>query len=210
MAALAFIVGAYATSLLFLPMLRAPFLRAHFATIPWAAIEHLLGGSIAIVVGALQVNRGIRVKRPALHRWLGRLYVLGVVIGGSAALVLAPRAQGGWVSGLGFGLLGVLWLATTLRAFAFIRGGNLAAHRRWMILSYALTLAAVTLRVYLPATQVMGLPFIPSYRAIAWLCWVPNLIGAQWIVSRHGAPSSEDESIAAARMGRSDGGAAVR
>ena len=51
-----------------------------------------------------------------------------------------------------------------------------------MVRSYALTLAAVTLRFYLPASLANGLPFEAVYAVIAWACWVPNLIVAEWLV----------------------------
>ena len=49
-----------------------------------------------------------------------------------------------------------------------------------MIRNFALSLAAVTLRLYLPASAVAGVPFEDFYPAVAWLCWVPNLILAEW------------------------------
>ena len=72
----------------------------------------------------------------------------------------------------------------TVTAVVRIRQGDRAAHRRWMIRSFALTLAAVTLRLYLPASLAAGLPFETAYPAIAWLCWVPNLIVAEVVVLR--------------------------
>jgi hypothetical protein len=54
-----------------------------------------------------------------------------------------------------------------------------------MIRSYSLAFAAVTLRIYLPiAVAVMRIPFDQAYPAIAWLCWVPNLIVTEWWVLR--------------------------
>jgi len=53
------------------------------------------------------------------------------------------------------------------------------AHQRWMIRSLALTFAAVTLRVYLPLSVAVGLPFDVAYPVIAWVCWVPNLLVAE-------------------------------
>lgn len=53
-----------------------------------------------------------------------------------------------------------------------------------MIRSYALTLAAVTLRIYLPLSQLAGVPFGDAYQVISWLCWVPNLVVAEWVVLR--------------------------
>jgi hypothetical protein len=52
-----------------------------------------------------------------------------------------------------------------------------------MIRSYALTFAAVTLRIWLPLFQNgFGMEFISAYVIIAWLCWVPNLLWAEWYV----------------------------
>ena len=48
-----------------------------------------------------------------------------------------------------------------------------------MIRSFALTFAAVTLRLYLPLIPLLGLSFIDGYRAVSFLCWIPNLIIAE-------------------------------
>ena len=52
-----------------------------------------------------------------------------------------------------------------------------------MIRSAALTLAAVTLRLYLPI-GVITVGFEASYPVIAWICWVPNLLAAEWLLRR--------------------------
>jgi len=57
-----------------------------------------------------------------------------------------------------------------------------------MIRSYSLTFAAVTLRIYLPLAFASGIPFEIAYPAIAWLCWVPNAIVAEWMFVRRAAP----------------------
>jgi len=45
--------------------------------------------------------------------------------------------------------------------------------------SFAMTFAAVTLRLYLPIAPMMGYDFMPAYVAISWLAWVPNLMVAE-------------------------------
>ena len=54
-----------------------------------------------------------------------------------------------------------------------------------MVRSVALTLSAVTLRLYLGGATALGADFDAVYPAIAWLCWVPNLVLAQWWLARH-------------------------
>jgi hypothetical protein len=53
-----------------------------------------------------------------------------------------------------------------------------------MIRNYALTFAAVTLRIYLPLMTpfLFHGDFLAAYRTISWLCWVPNLAIAEWII----------------------------
>ena len=184
MTVFATIIGAYAIAVLAVPAMRAPFLQQRFLTMPLAAMAHLAAAAVALVVGPLQHNSRLRGRFLNLHRWTGRTYVLAVLFGGAAALRLATVSQGGPPAHFGFGVLAVLWLLTTGQAYRSIRAGDQDAHRRWMTRSYALTFAAVTLRIYLPLSQVVGIPFEPAYQAISWLCWLPNLMVAEWLILR--------------------------
>lgn len=151
---------------------------------PWLVI-HIAGSITALVVGSLQFVPALRRGAGTPHRWNGRVYVLGCLVGGAAGLVLAPGSHAGPIASLGFGTLAVLWIAVNVVGWRAAVQGRLAEHRRWMIRSWALTLAAVTLRLYLPLVMVLELPFLPWYRAISFLAWVPNLIIAElWLRRR--------------------------
>jgi uncharacterized membrane protein len=182
-------VAGYAGTLLLAPEIRPPFAAALLAQRPVAGFVHLAGGAIALVAGALQLNSRLRARFIDTHRWSGRLYLLAVVSGGVAALSLAQHSFGGIPAQLGFGLLAVLWMGCAITAYRHVRQGNIGLHRKWMIRSYALTLAAVTLRLYLPASQIAGFPMPIAYPAIAWLCWVPNLLAAEWFVRSQSFPA---------------------
>jgi uncharacterized membrane protein len=169
---------------LLLGSVRPDFAAALFARHPLGAVVHMVCSPVALVAGALQVNRSIRTRHLVLHRWLGRLYVFAVLLAGSSGLALAFGSFGGPITHWGFGLMAVSWLGSTGLGFMAMRRGARAPHREWMMRSYAITLAAVTLRIYLPLSQIAGLPFEDAYRAIAWLCWVPNLLLAEWLIRR--------------------------
>ena len=187
MTALALFIAVYAVALLFVPAMRAPFLRDRFIVLPVAAVLHLAGAAVALAVGPFQLNSRLRMRFLSVHRWMGRSYVVGVLLGGLGGLMLATIAQTGLPARVGFGLLAVLWLTATAMAYRHIRARNQPAHRRWMTRSYALTFAAVMLRIYLPLSQAYGIPFEPAYQTIAWLCWVPNLVVAEWLILRQPA-----------------------
>jgi hypothetical protein len=69
-------------------------------------------------------------------------------------------------------------------AYRHIRRKEIQPHRQWMIRNYALTFAAVTLRLWLLVFQVAGVALLEGYIAVAWLSWVPNLIAAELLVDR--------------------------
>lgn len=145
--------------------------------LPWLVV-HVAGAVIALLLGSLQFLPGLR--KSGAHRWIGRVYVLGCLVGGVAGLILAPGSFAGPIATAGFGGLAVIWIAVNLLGWRAALDRRFVDHRRWMIRSWALTLAAVTLRLYLPAVQILDLPFLPWYRAISFLAWVPNLLVAEW------------------------------
>ncbi len=175
-------IGLYALANALVPASRGEFVVAMLETSTAGAILHFTAGGMVIILGALQFNQSLRNRHISLHRTLGKLYVAGCLLGGFAGLYMAFFSFGGTVTHWGFGSLAVCWIIATSMAYKHIRGGAVRLHQDWMIRSYALTLAALTLRIYLPITQIAGLDFEPSYQAISWFCWVPNLIIAEWFI----------------------------
>jgi uncharacterized membrane protein len=154
-------------------------------SIAWQAgfYTHILLGAIALLTGWSQFSKRIRNRSLKLHRTLGKIYLIAVCLSGTAGLYIAFYATGGYVTMFGFSGLAIAWLTTTLMAYRKILDKDIDQHQYWMIRSYAICFAAVTLRVWLPLFQfAIGMEFMPAYRIISWLCWVPNLIVAEIIV----------------------------
>lgn len=141
---------------------------------------HIAGGMGALLVGPWQFSQKLRARALNLHRWLGRFYLLEVGLGATAGFAMAVVSSEGLATHLGFGILAVLWFFTGLQAYRMVRAGNIEAHRKWMIGNFALTFAAVTLRIELPfMLALLHWPFRPAYITVSWLCWVPNLLIAE-------------------------------
>ena len=146
---------------------------------------HIFLGGIALLSGWSQFHEKLRKRKIKLHRVLGKVYLVSVLISGISGVYIAIYAEGGIVAKLGFLGLAIAWLFTSITAYLRIKKKNVTAHKKWMIRSFALTFAAVTLRIWLPFLQYgIGMDFISAYVIIAWLCWVPNLLGAEWKVKR--------------------------
>lgn len=158
---------------------RAPLLRVHSGMNRTLLLIHIIGSSVAIVTGPAQFVAALRTRFPKWHRRVGYSYFVGVAVGGVAGLYSATVSMGGLAAHAGFFLLGVLWLATAVFALAAIRQRRIVLHREWMVRCYALTFAAVTLRLWLPLLTAATGSFDEAYQTVAWLCWVPNLIVAE-------------------------------
>lgn len=180
-------VGVAAWSLRYaLPHVPAPSPLANFVVRRTTLCMHAVAASLALLAGPWQFWSS---RRGALHRWLGRGYAAMVLVGGITAVILALPAQTGVIASGGFFVLGILWLVTTAIGVQTILQRDVPGHRRWMIRSYGLTTAAITLRIYLPAAIALKLPMAAAYPAIAWLCWVPNALVAEAIARRAAPPA---------------------
>ncbi|AOE48776.1 DUF2306 domain-containing protein [Kangiella sediminilitoris] len=170
----------------FLPLgsLVHPEMRANFEVQPIGIYSHIFASAVALTLGPFQFSTMIRQRYTKLHRWVGRAYLaIGVLVGGLSGLYMAFFAYGGIIPKVGFATLAVIWLYTGLKAYIAIRRGNIGEHRKWMIRNFSLTFAAVMLRIYLPLSMIAGIEFTLAYAVIAWICWVPNLVLAEWRIN---------------------------
>lgn len=151
---------------------------------------HVASATIALFVAPLQLLTRVRQRRPTWHRVTGRIYAVGCLIGGASGFMLALGASTGLPSTLGFGLLSIAWIYTTAQGWRHALQRDIPRHQAWMIRSFALTCAALTLRLYLPIVDLMLLPFDSSYRAISFLCWVPNLLVAEAYLRRRASSTA--------------------
>jgi uncharacterized membrane protein len=145
---------------------------------PWLDV-HVAGAATALLIGPLQFLPRLRARYPAVHRWTGRTYVVACLVGAVGGLFLAFGTTAGPIATAGFGSLAVIWFFVNVQGWRRAMDRRFDEHRAWMIRSFALTFAAVTLRLYVPLGMAMHLPFLDAYRAISFLAWVPNLILAE-------------------------------
>jgi uncharacterized membrane protein len=146
---------------------------------------HVIPGAIALLIGGTQFIGKLRDKFTAIHRTLGKIYVVSVLVSSVAGLAIAIFADGGIFAKLGFAALAISWFYTNFRAYTAIRRVDISEHRAWMTRNYALTFAAVTLRIWIPIFLAgFGMEFNTAYPIIAWLSWVPNILIAELIIRR--------------------------
>lgn len=175
-------------------------LAPHYATMP-PVIQtllyiHIAGAAIALLLGPAQFATALRTRFRGVHRAIGRIYLVGVLVGGVAALAVAPFNSAGFVGFFGFATLAVLWIITAVRAYRSARARDFRAHQAWMIRNFALTYAAVTLRLWTGVLVAVHIgigadeatAFVNAYAAVPFLAWLPNIVIAEIMIARRGLP----------------------
>lgn len=138
---------------------------------------HAVGAVVALCLGLFAFVQ--ETRRRKVHALIGRLYALGVVIGGTTSLPMAWMAEGGWTNRLAFLLQGSFWLITIAIAVWAARSKKFRLHRRFMVRNYALTYSAVISRLLLTGLQESGLTFQEIYPIVSWT-WLLGLAVGEW------------------------------
>ncbi|MFC3995951.1 DUF2306 domain-containing protein [Nocardiopsis sediminis] len=160
-------------------------------------VGHILLGSVVLAASCLQVWPWLRRRRPAVHRWSGRVYVAAALPTALMALAIAPLGAMGLAQQTGNAFSALLWFGCTLAGYRAARGRRFADHREWMVRSFALAWSIVTNRVWLVACLAMAAPALDTVYggdedlmlqaaagASVWLSWVANLLIAEWWLRR--------------------------
>ncbi len=110
---------------------------------------HFATGGVILVLGSIQLIKSIRVRFPAFHRWVGRLYVAASVVAavGGLLFILLRGTIGGTVMDVGFGLYGVLMLLAAVQTMRHARAGRVDLHRAWALRLYALAIGSWLFRM---------------------------------------------------------------
>ena len=145
-------------------------------------LTHIAGGLIALLSGPVQLWLGLHNVKMDVHRKLGILYIIGMIVGSIGAFGLALQTDGGLVFGSGLFFLGVAWVTTTTLAFVAIKKNLIDQHREWTIRSYVVTFAFVTFRAGQVALVARGVPLATAIGVMAWACWSLPLLATEAVL----------------------------
>ena len=156
---------------------------------------HITGGLVCLVSPLPLFSRVLLSRARWLHRRLGQLYtgsVLFVVV--PTGLYMALYAKGGALGTAGFAANGAVMFYATLLGYRTIRRGQVDAHLRWMIRSYAMVLVALSFRILYIGFFWYGLPDATGYVSALWLSFFINLAGAELLAFRNKRRNSKESS----------------
>lgn len=141
---------------------------------------HLIGGSIALLLGPMQFWSSFRNRFLSTHKLSGKIYMAGVLLIGISALRLSLISYC-LPCRVSLFILSVLVLLSTWFAWKAIKAKNIKAHRQFMVRSYVCVLSFVAVRIddIFPLTFLFGQIDDPIFRRVVneyFFSFVPLLV----------------------------------
>ncbi|WP_426275166.1 DUF2306 domain-containing protein [Chryseobacterium sp. S-02] len=144
----------------------------------YTSIFVLLSGFLAI----LRKDFGLK----SFHKNAGKIYIFLILfLAAPSGIYMGIFANGGVYSKISFVILGGFWWYSTFKAYQLARHKNFKEHKQWMWRSFALTVSAITLRMW---KVIIVYLFHPNpmdvYQIIAWMGWIPNIILIEYLITK--------------------------
>lgn len=151
----------------------------HFAPATLFLIPHAIFAGLALVMGAFQFSNRLRSRYLGVHRVMGYIYVVSVMVGAPFAIPLAARVDTpSLVAASAVQAFG--WMFCTGVALYCIRTGNAQQHRRWMIRGYPFAMIFTVARLIIPIPPILHSGFvgieIVVWTTIALAAFLPSVV----------------------------------
>jgi uncharacterized membrane protein len=143
---------------------------------------HRLGGTLYMVMGVLQFSKSFRARRPKVHRWVGRAFILlSFTAAISGSTMAYTHGMAGTVELVPSVVFGALMILFTVKAYLSARNREFAQHREWMIRSFSVGLGVATIRVlYMVGVMTTSLTPIQLIGVTFWSGWLLTLAVGEW------------------------------
>lgn len=152
----------------------------------WSFYIHVFTSPLVILSGLIQFSPALIRNYPKAHRISGKIYLIVLIlITGPAAFVMSLYANGSYPAQVSFTSLSLLWVSFGIAGYWFIRKKNYLKHSNFLLRSYALTLSAVTLRLYAYLFDAFNVDTggpVETYIVLSYLSWIPNLLFVELII----------------------------
>lgn len=172
----------------------------HDARTPPATLAigaHFITGGVLLLLGPVQLIGPLRRSLPAVHRWLGRLYVTCAALAGAGGLIfiVTKGTIGGATMNIGFGLYGALMVVCSILTYAHARAARYEVHRAWAIRLFALAVGSWLYRMeygfwFLVADGVGHTTHFNGWfdAVMAFSFYLPNLVVAELFIRARRSP----------------------
>ncbi len=146
--------------------------------IKWVLLLHITGGGIALLTGPFLLWEKFRNYNFKIHRMLGKIYLIAVLLSSSLAVYLSCSTAFAvnWAYAFSLQVWVSIWILSSIVAYYSVIKRKIKLHKEWMTRSYIVTLAFVVgaLLLKIPFVQNLG-SFAEISPSIFWFAWAVPL-----------------------------------
>ena len=175
--------------------------RRNCSNIPnYIMLLHMIGGTYMMCVGPIQLIPSIRRNHLELHKWMGRMYIIGAFMASIFATTFCLVYSNGRRNvheNMGNCILGCSTFVCAIQSFRYIKLKDIESHKIWSYRLYATVLGALLYRLYV--TIYWGLviytplPFSPILNNfIFYIMVIPNIVVVQLIRRKSFIPNKNE------------------
>ncbi len=157
----------------------------HIQPFKWWLLPHGLMGACALLLAPMQFSDRLRRRFTRFHRVVGRFYVAGVFVAAPLGFYIQhfeERLGGARSFSVAAAADAILWMVTTVIAFAFILKGKVQQHRQWMTRSFAVAIVFLEVRVVLGVTGLEKVAGGAFDETVVWSCVAFSLLFADVVL----------------------------
>lgn len=144
----------------------------------WVLIAHITAGGGALITGIVQFWPKLRNYSWKIHRLIGFVYLMAILVSSICALILAftTAYKVNWANAFTLQVWASVWISATFIAYYAAVQRRFQLHREWMTRSYIITVAFLIsgFAYKIPYVQQLG-----SYEEIStplfWMGWAVPL-----------------------------------
>jgi hypothetical protein len=149
-----------------------------YYTLRWVLISHISAGGGALILGIIQFWPKLRSYSWKLHRIIGVLYLLAILVSSIGAMILASTTayELGWAYAFSLQIWAGVWISSTFIAYYTALKKRYKQHQDWMTRSYIVTIAFLIsgLAFKSPIIQQLG-NIVEIFPSLIWMGWAVPL-----------------------------------
>lgn len=146
---------------------------------------HAFFGISATLLGPFQFISRLRNKNLKLHRNLGKVYLVSVLISSLTAVYLAFTSEVSISYAIGLFVLAILWLLSGAMAYQLIRNRQIKKHKEWMIRNYVITFFFILFVSISDAFKLAGVADLQIVLSVlVWASWIVPLSISEYFIQR--------------------------
>jgi uncharacterized membrane protein len=153
-----------------------------YFNVKWLLFGHIIPAACALLIGPFQFLKTFRNKNLKLHKLLGKIYMVSILVSFLSAFTLTfiTTDQVGKMYTVSLWFLLFIWITSTGMAYWTIRLRKIQEHEEWTVRSYISTFAFIIQNYIFRIPVITGLGSLAEVSPnIFWFSWSIPLFGYQ-------------------------------